>query len=144
MDKTVILWDVASRKPLARLKGHRAGVESVAFSPDGKRLASTSKGHTVILWDVASRQPLLSLAGDKGWVRRAAFSPDGKRLAVASENHTVILWDLDALVDLDFLKAEACHRANRNLTCDEWETYIGGDEPYHKACPALPGPESCN
>jgi WD40 repeat protein len=136
---------VASRKLLARLRGHKAGVESAAFSPDGKRLASTSRDGTVILWDVAGRKPLISLADDQGWVRGATFSPDGKRLAVASENHTVLVWDLDALFDLDFLEAEACHRANRNLTCDEWETYIGDDEPYHKTCPALPEPrEKCD
>src|SRR5436305_1878637 len=143
LDKTVILWDVAGRKLLARLKEHKARVESVAFSPDGKRLASTSRDGTVVLWDVAGREPLISLADDQGWVRRATFSPDGKQLAVASENHTVLVWDLNALSDLDFLKAEACRRANRNLTCDEWEIYIGDDEPYHKACEALPGPERC-
>jgi WD40 repeat protein len=140
---TVILWDVASHKRLARLRGHKARVESVAFSPDGKRLASTSRDGTVILWDVPGRAPLISLADDQGWVRGATFSPDGKRLAVASENHAVLVWDLDSLFDLDFLKAEACHRANRNLTCDEWEIYIGDDEPYHKTCEGLPGPERC-
>ncbi|HEY2295223.1 MAG TPA: hypothetical protein VGM86_31355, partial [Thermoanaerobaculia bacterium] len=143
LDQTVILWDVASRKPLATLQGHQGEVHGVAFSPDGKRLASTSRDGTVILWDVAGREPLVSLADDQGWVRKATFSPDGKQLAAASENHTVLVWDLDALLDLDFLKAEACRRANRNLTCDEWEIYIGDDEPYHKACEALPGPERC-
>jgi WD40 repeat protein len=142
-DKTVILWDVATRKLLARLKGHKARVESVAFSPDGKRLASTSRDGTVILWDLAGRKPLVSLSDDQGWVRKATFSPDGKQLAVGSENHTVLVWDLNALSDLDFLKAEACHRANRNLSCDEWEIYIGEDEPYHKSCEGLPGPARC-
>ena len=44
-DQTVILWDVASRKPLGKpLKGHRGGVDSVALSPNGKALASASRG----------------------------------------------------------------------------------------------------
>jgi hypothetical protein len=51
----------------------------------------------------------------------------------------VILWDLD----LDHLKAEACRTANRNLTCDEWQSYIGADKPYRKTCEGLPGPGKC-
>jgi hypothetical protein len=56
-------------------------------------------------------------------------------------DRTVILWDLE----LDHLEAEACRTANRNLTCREWQNYIGADKPYHKTCEALPGPpEKCN
>ena len=94
-DKTVILWDVDSRKPLATLSGHRDAVLSVAFSPDGKRLASASGDKTLILWDVETHQPLATLAGHQGAVRCVAFSPDGSRLASASYDRTVILWDVD-------------------------------------------------
>src|SRR5215210_5755057 len=138
-DQTVILWDVDRRKPLATLEGGRGQVLSVAFSPDGKRLASASMD-TVILWDLDGRKPLATLEGHKNEVWNVAFSPDGKRLASASTDKTVILWDLD----LGVLKAEACRTANRNLSCQEWQSYIGGDKPYHKTCEGLPGPEKCD
>src|SRR5262249_40076518 len=79
-DKTIILWDVASRQPLgAPLTGHTDSVRSVAFSPDGKTLASGSGDKTIILWDVASRQPLgAPLTGHTDSVWSVAFSPDGK------------------------------------------------------------------
>ncbi|MEK6372775.1 MAG: hypothetical protein AABO58_08765, partial [Acidobacteriota bacterium] len=95
-DKTVILWDVDSHKPLATLEGHKGSVYGIAFSPDGKRLASASYDNTVILWDVDSRKPLATLEGHKSTVRGVAFSPDGKRLASASDDSTVILWDVDS------------------------------------------------
>ena len=51
-DKTVRLWDVHTGKQLRTLKGHRNGVTSVAFSPDGKTLASSSWDGTVLLCDL--------------------------------------------------------------------------------------------
>ena len=52
--KSVELWDVQTGAPIAKLKGHTYHVNSIAFSPDGKTLASGSGDGTVLLWDFAS------------------------------------------------------------------------------------------
>jgi len=103
-DKTVIMWDVDRRKPLAKLERHNGAVFGVAFSQDGKLLASASADNTVILWDMDSRKPLATLKGHKNVVYAVAFSPDGKRLVSASEDKTVILWDVESRKPLATLK----------------------------------------
>ncbi|MSP13656.1 MAG: hypothetical protein EXR62_11960 [Chloroflexi bacterium] len=92
----ISLWDVATRQPLGSpLTGHKAGVFNVAFSPDGKTLASGGWDGTIILWDVATRQPLGSpLTHHKDIVESVAFSPDGKTLASGNGHGTIILWDV--------------------------------------------------
>ena len=73
--------------------GHSESVYAVAFSPDGKVLASTSEDNTLRFWHVTTGSCKHTLAGHKSPVHAVAFSPDGKVLASASYDKTVQLWD---------------------------------------------------
>jgi WD40 repeat protein len=75
------------------LKG-QSGVLSVAFSPDGKALASGDCNNTVTLWDVTSGKKNAQFSGHTKPVNSVAFSPDGKTLASGSCDTTIKLWDV--------------------------------------------------
>jgi WD40 repeat protein len=68
-------------------------VNSVAFSPDGRLLASGGDDGAVSLWDSATGEALRSLQGHTDWVRSVAFSPDGRLLASGGDDWAVRLWD---------------------------------------------------
>src|SRR5262249_4534092 len=86
------LWAPASRELLAVLRGHDRFVNSVAFSPDGGRVATASHDGTARLWDATSGKQLAVLKGHTDSVRSIAFSPDGSCLATASYDGTARLW----------------------------------------------------
>jgi WD40 repeat protein len=122
-DATAKIWDTATGEALLTLTGHTGAVTSVAFSPDGHRLATNSFDGTTRLWELATGTELLKWDNSgPGMVR---FSPDGSLLSTGNVfNQTVQVFALD----LDLLKSVAGQRLTRSLTTAECQQFLHVDD----------------
>ncbi|MCJ8267937.1 MAG: GTP-binding protein [Psychrosphaera sp.] len=81
---------------LRTLHGHTDIVYGIAFSPDGHKIASSSKDNTIKIWETDSGKNSASLKGNTNNVTSVAFSPDGKKIAAGSTAHTINIWETDS------------------------------------------------
>jgi WD40 repeat protein len=101
------LWDTVAARTTATLQGFLQGTHSVAFSPDGQRLAIGSNGNEAIkLWDVESRQELLTLKGQGSMFNSTSFSPDGNLLASKSRRGILHIWCAPSFEEIARLEAQ--------------------------------------
>ncbi len=113
-DKTIKLWkendqgefDEEAYQTLDKsVRGHEDWVWDVAFSSDGKMIASAGKDDKVKLWKQGSNNSkfelITTLQGHKDWVRAVSFSSDGKNLASASADKTIIVWDIEQIREIE-------------------------------------------
>lgn len=89
----VRLWDVASGRELTSLKGHGKGVNQIAFSRDGRLLASAGTDNTIKIWEVQSGRELRTLTGHTASIESIDFSPDARLMASAGDDGSTFLWD---------------------------------------------------
>ncbi|TAL67629.1 MAG: choice-of-anchor D domain-containing protein, partial [Bacteroidetes bacterium] len=95
----ISIIDMNSYNVIYTFTGHTNFVNSVAFSPDGTRLASCSSDKTIKLWDIISGTEIQTFPGQNS-VSSIAFSPDGSMLASGHGDSTVKLWDINSGIEI--------------------------------------------
>jgi WD40 repeat protein len=124
--KQLVLWNISTRKVLARLKGHEDWISALAFSPDGKILYSGSMDQTVRLWDFSSYEGGGQISGEKikvfatinghtDWIRSINCSPAGRVMATVGADGTVKLWGEAAGREFDAVEGVAAVSPGANI-----------------------------
>ena len=103
-DKTARIWDVATFKEIAVLRGYEDNVPSAAFSPDGVSVVTASYAKTPRIWHVATAREIEVLRGHEDGVPSAVFSPDGTRIVTASWDKTARIWDVATATEIAVLR----------------------------------------
>jgi WD40 repeat protein len=108
-DRSIKIWDVSNQSKipdfsqksgiyvptcLHTLTGHQQPISSIAFSPDGQQLVSSSFDKTIKLWDVQTGECLKTLLGHRSRIWTVAFHPNGKQIASGGDDNHTKIWDL--------------------------------------------------
>jgi WD40 repeat protein/predicted Ser/Thr protein kinase/tetratricopeptide (TPR) repeat protein len=158
----VRLWDADTGAPRATLRGHQSadtrpglwGVLSLAFSRDGKLLASGGQDGVIKLWDVASGTERATLRGHKGGVNSLAFTPDGRTLASAggiewveykagSTHSELKLWDVATGRERAALQRNQ-GQFHAVAFSPDGKTLAAGNDAFSEGFPGESQPLACN
>ena len=128
-DWTVRVVEISSQEEVARLQ-HDDYINTIAFSPDGLYFASNGNDNTMRVVGLSSRKEIINLQHEDH-VSSMTFSPNGRYLATGSYDGTVqlIMYRYEDMIDW------SCSKVQRNLSLNEWDRFVGKDNPYQITCP---------
>lgn len=132
-DGYVELWDITTRKKVSEIRAHTAEVNDIRFNSRLSQMATASNDGTLKLWDTKDlTTPPINFNDNEGFVMTIEFSSDGQLIISGTYEGATNLVGRPTYVDI--LARDICTMLSRNLTSDEWTTYVGKDIEYEKSC----------
>ena len=133
-DGNVELWDISSHKKISVIKAHSAKVNDIQFNNKNFQMATASGDKTLKIWDTRDLTiPPINFSDNGNFVMVIGFSPDGQLIISGTYENTNNLVGRPTLADI--LAQDVCSMLSRNLSSDEWATYVAKDIEYEKTCP---------
>lgn len=132
----VKIWDAFDGyKLIANLTGHRARINDLKFDPKSSVLATASFDGSVRLWDLAhlNEQPI-TLRDHNSWVWTVDFTKDGNSIVTGCVDNMIRIYPTNTYL----MASMICDKLNRNMTPNEWASFVAKDVPYEETCKGLP------
>lgn len=125
------IWNIGNNSFEAEFPAHKGRVNALAFSPDGKLLASGSFDKTIKMWvlDKLGELPI-EMTDNDSYVWDINFSRNGEYLFAACGDGEVRVWP----TRLETMADQVCDLLEKNMTHEQWETYVGNNIPYENTC----------
>ncbi|MCX6330440.1 MAG: hypothetical protein NTZ85_13135 [Bacteroidia bacterium] len=132
----VELWNITTRKRISEVKAHTAQVNDIQFNIPLKQMATASTDKLLKIFNIKDMadltEPPITLSDNEGFVLAMQFSPDGQLIVSGAYEGAQNLVSRPAHVDN--LIAGVCSLVSRNMTKEEWDTYVAKDIPLEKTC----------
>lgn len=133
---TVELWDINLHKKLTEIKAHDGQINDIRFNTVLKQMATSGNDKKLKIYDIKDpadlSQPPVSFADNEGIVLAMQFSPDGQMIVSGESGGSSNI--LSRPSHVDYLVRDICNLTSRNMTQEEWNTYVAKDIPLEKTC----------
>ncbi|TAL62517.1 MAG: hypothetical protein EPN88_13190 [Bacteroidetes bacterium] len=132
----VELWDINTRKQISKVKAHTAQVNNIQFNTTLKQMATASTDKTIKIFNIIDpadlTEPPITFTDNEGFVLAMQFSPDGQVIVSGAYEGAQNL--VSRPTHVDYLVRDICNIVSRNMTQEEWNTYVAKDIPLEKTC----------
>lgn len=133
----VELYDVATRKMVSIVRAHTAGVNDIRFNPVYKQMATAGNDSKMKIFNIANprdlTEPPITFSDYEGFVTVLSFSNDGHLLVSGAYKGTENLRSCPS--HISYFAGNVCNQLERNMSPDEWRTYVAPDIPLEATCP---------